>query len=311
MRYLLSFAALAVITALGWFWLSGGFDQLGSWAGSQQREFQNTIARALRSARAGEAGAIIALLTACFAYGLAHAAGPGHGKVLIGGYGFARRVPMLRLSLIALAASLGQAVTAVALVTLGILVFNLGRQALVDTTEVMMAPVSYGAIALIGLWLVWRGARKLMQRPLIHEHSHGHDHSHAHDHNHHGNSHHCATCGHAHGPTLEEVERVGSLREALVLIAGIAIRPCTGALFVLIITWQMGILGVGIAGTFAMAIGTALVTIMVGLAASGLSGGMLAGLSGSPQMARAMAGIEMLAGIAVAFVAGGLLLRAI
>lgn len=301
MRYLLSLAALGVVAALGWFWLSGGFDQLGSWAASQQRDFQNTIARALRSARAGETGAVIALLAACFAYGLAHAAGPGHGKVLIGGYGFARRVPMLRLSLIALAASLGQAVTAVALVTVGILAFNLGRQALVDTTEAMMAPVSYGAIALIGLWLVWRGARKLLQRPHVHDHDHDHE----------GDGHHCATCGHAHGPTLDEVDKVASLREALVLIAGIAIRPCTGALFVLIITWQMGILGVGIAGTFAMAVGTALVTIMVGLAASGLSGGMLAGLSGSPQMARAMAGIEVLAGVAVAFVAGGLLLRAI
>lgn len=299
MRYFLSLAALVAIATLGWLWLSGGFDQLSAWAAAQQRDFQNGIARALRSARAGEAGAVAALLLACFAYGLAHAAGPGHGKVLIGGYGFARRVPMLRLSLIALAASLGQAVTAVALVTLGILVFNLGRQALVDTTETMMAPVSYGAIVLIGLWLIWRGARKLVQRP--------HDYDHAHE----GDGHTCASCGHAHGPTLDQVDRVGTLREALALIAGIAVRPCTGALFVLIITWQMGILWIGIAGTFAMAIGTALITILVGLAASGLSGGVLAGLSGSPQLARAMAGIEMLAGGVVVVLAGGLLLRAI
>ncbi|MEW9918116.1 nickel/cobalt transporter [Marimonas sp. MJW-29] len=297
MRYVLSLATLAVLATLGWFWLTGGFDQLSAWAASQQREFQNTIARALRGARAGEAGAVIALLTACFAYGLAHAAGPGHGKVLIGGYGFARRVPMLRLSLIALLASLGQAVTAVALVYLGVLVLNLGRQALVDTTEALMAPVSYGAIALIGLWLVWRGARKLMHKP--------HDHAHA------GHDHVCDTCGHAHGPTLQQVEHAGTLREAVVLIAGIAIRPCTGALFVLIITWQMGIGALGIAGAFAMAIGTALITIFVGLAAGGLRGGVLAGLTGSPQMARAMAGLEILAGGVVVILAGGLLLRAI
>lgn len=297
MRYLLSLATLAVLALLGWFWLTGGFDQLSAWAASQQREFQNTIARALRAARAGEAGAVIALLTACFAYGLAHAAGPGHGKVLIGGYGFARRVPMLRLSVIALLASLGQAVTAVTFVYLGVLVLNLGRQALVDTTEALMAPVSYGAIALIGLWLVWRGVRKLIHKP--------HDHAHA------GDGAVCDHCGHAHGPTLEQVEHAGTLREALALIAGIAIRPCTGALFVLIITWQMGIGALGIAGAFAMAIGTALITIFVGLAAGGLRGGVLAGLAGSPQMARAMAGIEMLAGLVVVILAGGLLLRAI
>ena len=297
MRYVLTAASLLVLAALALFWGTGGLDRLGLWAAAQQKEFQNGMARALRAVRAGEAGAVIALLGACFAYGLAHAAGPGHGKVLIGGYGLARRVPMLRLSVIALLASLGQAVSAVVLVYAGVLLLNATRQALVDTTEALMAPVSYGAIALIGLWLAWRGARRLRRKP--------------HDHAHEGEGHVCESCGHAHGPTLDQVESAGSAREALALIAGIAVRPCTGALFVLIITWQMGIAAMGIAGTFAMALGTALVTIAVGLAAGGLRGGLLAGLGGSPQLARAMAGLELLAGAVVVFVAVGLLMRAV
>lgn len=305
MRYALSLAALALTAILAWFWFSGGFDRLGLWAALQQRDFQNAIAGGLRRVRAGEGAAMTAVLGGCFAYGLAHAAGPGHGKVLIGGYGFARRVPMLRLSLIALLASLGQAVTAVVLVYVGVWVLNLSRDRMIGMTEAIMAPVSYGAIALIGAWLLWRGLRKLLPQ------GRGHAHHHTHDHHHVGDGETCASCGHAHGPSLDQVEQVGSLREALVLIAGIAVRPCTGALFVLIITWQMGIGGLGIAGAFAMAVGTALVTIFVGLAASGLSGGLLAGLSGSPKMARAVAGIETLAGAAVVFIALGLLLRAI
>lgn len=297
MRYFLSIAAFVVLCALGWFWFSGGFDSLGRWAASQQRDFQNAIAGGLRRVRGGEMAAITGVLLACFAYGLAHAAGPGHGKVLIGGYGMARKVPMLRLSLIALAASLGQAVTAVLLVYAGILVLNLGREVMVDVTEAIMAPVSYAAIALIGMWLVWRGLRKLLhQEP---------------DHAHQGEDRTCSSCGHAHGPSLEQVEQAGSLREAAILIAGIAVRPCTGALFVLIITWQMGIGGLGIAGAFAMAFGTALITIFVGLVAGGLRGGMLAGLSGSQQFAKAAAGVEFLAGMIVVFLAGGLLLRAL
>jgi nickel/cobalt exporter len=95
------------------------------------------------------------------------------------------------------------------------------------------------------------------------------------------------------------------------LVGGIAMRPCTGALFVLIITWQMGIGGLGIGGAFAMALGTAMITVFVGLAAGGLRGGVLAGLSGSSQVARVVAGIELLAGSVVVFIAGGLLLRAL
>lgn len=304
MRYVLSLAALTAMAALATLWLNGGLDRLAVWAASEQRAFQSGIARSLRAIRAGDAGAVAALLMGCFAYGLVHAAGPGHGKVLIGGYGFARRVPMLRLSLIALLASLGQAITAIILVYAGVLIFNAGREAMVSTTEALMAPLSYAAIALIGAWLCWRGVRKLLTGSATH-HRHRHNHNHAM----HGAA--CASCGHAHGPTLEEVERVGNLREAVVLIGGIALRPCTGALFVLIITWQMGIGVMGIAGTVAMALGTGLVTVAVGLAAGTLRGGMLAAFTGSRGLARAMAGIELLAGGVVVIIAVGLLLRAI
>lgn len=297
MRRVLSIAAIALLLVLGVLWMTGAFDRLGFWAAQQQRGFQETIALSLRATRAGEAGAVLALLGACFAYGLAHAAGPGHGKVLIGGYGMARAVPMMRLSLIALAASLGQAVTAVALVYTGVFVFNLGREALVGVTEDVMAPVSYGAIALIGLWLMWRGLRRV--REPVHDHAHE------------GDAAVCSSCGHAHGPTLDQVRETRSLRDAVLLIGGIAVRPCTGALFVLILTWQMGIGMIGIAGAFAMAIGTAIVTIAVGLAAGGLRGGMLAGISGSPRFAQVAAVVELLAGGVVLLLAGGLLLRAL
>ncbi|MGJ8626901.1 MAG: nickel/cobalt transporter [Sulfitobacter sp.] len=300
MRRVVTLAALAAISAVFWVWFSGGFLHLSLWAADQQRAFQNTIATTLRATRAGEAGAILALVTACFAYGLAHAAGPGHGKVLIGGYGFARKVSMVRLSLIALAASLGQAVTAVILVYAGVLILNLSRQAMVGVTEKIFAPASYAAIVAVGGWLVWRGLRRLRAANTP---AQGHDPSD------HGEV--CASCGHAHGPTLHQVEKATSLTETLVLIAGIAIRPCTGALFVLIITWQMGIALVGIAGAFAMALGTALITIAVGLAATGLRGGVLAGAIGSSRGAQIAAVVEVVAGGIVVAIVGGLLLRAI
>ncbi|WP_282170778.1 nickel/cobalt transporter [Ruegeria atlantica] len=315
-KYLIIPVAISIGLLL-WFWGSGGFDHLAAWAAGEQREFQNQIARSLRAARAEQPEAVATLLTVCFAYGFFHAIGPGHGKVLIGGYGLGRNVAFLRLSAISLLSSLGQAVTAVVLVYAGVLVFQMSRASLVDTTERVMAPISYGAIAAIGLWLIFRSIRSFARRhrsEKAHHHEHKHDHHHPHDedHKHHDHDHgFCADCGHRHGPTADEVAQVGSLREAAVLIAGIAARPCTGALFVLILTWQMGIAMVGIAGAFAMALGTATVTTLVGWTSFGLRGGLLASASATRFASVLAPTIELVAGLLIAVIASGLLLRAI
>ncbi|NOC84423.1 nickel/cobalt transporter [Ruegeria sp. HKCCD6428] len=309
-RYLILPVGLAIVLLL-WFWGSGGFDSLAAWAAGEQREFQNQIARSLRAARAEQPEAVATLLTVCFAYGFFHAIGPGHGKVLIGGYGLGRRVAFWRLSAISVLSSLGQAVTAVVLVYAGVLVFQMSRESLVGTTEQVMAPISYGAIALIGLWLVVRSLRSFAKRRNTtspHDHQH-HENDHSHHPHHDGEV--CSDCGHRHGPTAQEVANVGSLREALILIVGIAARPCTGALFVLILTWQMGIAMVGIAGAFAMALGTALVTTLVGWTSFGLRGGLLASASATRFASVLAPTIELVAGLIIAVIASGLLLRAI
>ncbi|WP_170351734.1 nickel/cobalt transporter [Ruegeria atlantica] len=313
-KYLIVPVAIAIALLL-WFWGTGGFDSLAAWAAGEQREFQNQIARSLRAARAEQPEAVATLLTVCFAYGFFHAIGPGHGKVLIGGYGLGRRVAFWRLSAISVLSSLGQAVTAVVLVYAGVLVFQMSRESLVGTTEQVMAPISYGAIAAIGLWLVFRAIRSFARRHRSNtaqaHHDHGHHHGRDHHHDHHHDHDVCSDCGHRHGPSAEEVAQVGSLREALLLIAGIAARPCTGALFVLILTWQMGIAMVGIAGAFAMALGTALVTTLVGWTSFGLRGGLLASASATRFASVLAPTIELVAGLTIAVIASGLLLRAI
>lgn len=286
----------AAVAAL---WLSGSFETLARWAASEQRTFQNGIARTLRALRGGDTGAYVLLLGSCFAYGFFHAIGPGHGKLLVGGYGVARAVPVLRLSVIALLSSLGQAVTAIVLAYGGLWLLGWTRQAMVGAAEDWLAPASYAMIAAIGLWLVWRGTRKIYATSRTTTHTHEGD----------GDT--CSSCGHRHGPSLDEAKEASSLRDAVLLIAGIAVRPCTGALFVLIITWQMGIPFAGIAGAFAMALGTASVTVSVGIAAAGFRGAMLQSLTQARVFVWIMPSLEIAAGLTVLALSGTLLLRAL
>lgn len=240
------------------------------WALEGQREAQTLLARALRALRAGEAGAVATLMGVCFAYGLFHAAGPGHGKLVIGGYGAARRVGALKLSLVALVSSLAQAGTAIGLVALGLWVLGISREAMTGLADDVFQPLSFALIALVGLWLAWRGVRGLMDLR-----GSDHIHEHPHDHPHHGPDATCATCGHAHAPAPDQVAQAGSLRDLAVLIGVVAIRPCTGALFVLILTAQMGAFVAGIAGALAMGVGTASVTVAVALLSVTLREGVL------------------------------------
>ena len=301
MRSLFLIAGLCVLALVVWLWGLGGADDVAQWATEGQRNVQQAMAGYLRKLRAGEAGALAGLLGLCFAYGFFHAAGPGHGKILIGGYGVGARVPVFRLSLLALASSLAQAATAVILVYAGVLLLGATREAMQGAADKIMAPASYGAIALVGLWLLWRGLRRF-KRALHDNHDHAHDDD--------GN---CASCGHRHGPSLDEARSVTSLRDGLAIVAAVAIRPCTGALFLLILTWRMGIDMAGIMGAFVMGLGTASVTVAVAIAAvtlrEGLFARLIAGQGGAA--ARALPLVEVAAGALVAIIAGQLMLTAI
>lgn len=247
-------AGLGVALGLVVFWFFGGLTLVERLAATAQRGLQEAMAGSLRALRAGEAGAVAGLLGLCFGYGFVHAAGPGHGKVLIGSYGVAQRVGFFRLAGISIAASLAQAGVAVGIVLLAFGFLGWTRAEVLGAGEGGLVLAGHMLVLGIGLWLVWRGVRGLRSLPAAgHEHHHGHDHDHGPD---------CG-CGHAHGPAPEAVAGMTGWRDALALIAAVAIRPCSGALLLLVLTAQMGLTAVGIAGAFAMGLGVAFVTVLV------------------------------------------------
>jgi len=310
-RVVLVAGAVLAVT-FGLVWLLGGLDPVQAWVLEQQRQVQNALAGAVRAIKGGQPGAVLGLLSVCFAYGFLHAAGPGHGKLVIGGYGMARRVPFVRLAGVALASSLAQAAVAVGLVYAVVALLGLGRSQAEGLAEEVMAPLGTLMVAGVGLWLVWRGVAGLRAQGAQSSGSHHHHHAHEDHHDHAPHSHGavCDTCGHAHGPTVDEVQHLTGWRDTLALVAGIAMRPCSGALFLLILTWQLGIASTGIIGTFAMGLGTAMVTIGVAAMAVWAREGALASLPGQGA-ARFLPLFEIIAGLVVAVAALSLLTTAL
>lgn len=299
----LGFATLGLILAAAlWLWGFGGAQQISTWAADGQREVQQAMAGYLRALKRGDVHAFLGLMGLCFSYGFFHAIGPGHGKLVIGGYGLASKIDRTRLAALAVASSLAQAATAVLLVLAGTIFLGWGRAAVTDTADKWLAPVSTAAIALVGMWLALRALRMLQsQRRALQDHHHHHVHDHE------GL---CSTCGHAHGPTPEQAANVHSLKDAAAIIAAVAIRPCTGALFLLIITWSMGIFAAGIAGAFVMALGTASVTVLVAFASATFRARLVASLEGTAGMLTLAAWLQLLVGLGIAALATQMTLAA-
>lgn len=114
-----------------------------------------------------------------------------------------------------------------------------------DFAETYLAALSYLAIAAVGAVLIWRGASMKLRERNKAGHAHG-----AHDAD-------CG-CGAKHGPSLEEVAGLRSIRETVLLILSVAVRPCTGAVFLLVIAWQLGIRLAGACAAVVMGLGTSL-----------------------------------------------------
>lgn len=245
---------------------SGLFGGLTAWIYLKQQEFYRMLTGALRSMRDG-GGGLWLLVGLSFAYGVFHAAGPGHGKAVISSYMLANEVALRRGVLLSFASAGLQAVSAIALMTAVFLVLRGTAVSMTDATQ-FMEIASYLLVTGFGAWLLWRKAgpalRGLVWGRPVHSLSSAHvpaAYHHHHDHHHHGHAEGeaCATCGHSHAP---DPKRLGGehfdWRTAWAAIVAVGLRPCTGALVVLGFAFLNGLWAGGLLSVFAMALGTAI-----------------------------------------------------
>jgi len=235
------------------------------WARDEQQNFYGQMSKAMRQIHEGNGWAsALTLMFLSFGYGVFHAAGPGHGKAVISAWLLATENDLRRGVLVALMSAIVQAITAVALVSALLLLVNGAGTAAKDMAAYLES-ASFALIAVMGAYLLWTGLKAMGWRlpqlaratsaapsgaelhfeivnllPVGPGHVHGPD---------------CG-CDHAHLPAAADVREAWSWGKAFSLAFAVGIRPCTGALLVLIFANALGLYWAGVLSTFVMAFGT-------------------------------------------------------
>jgi ABC-type nickel/cobalt efflux system permease component RcnA len=293
-------------------------DGVFGWILQKQAEFYRSLSAAIRSAKA-DGSAVWGLFGLSFAYGIFHAAGPGHGKGVISSYVVANDETWMRGVVLSFASAFLQALVAVAIVGVAAALLNATASTMAQAVRYIEI-VSYALILLLGLRLTWTKGRALIAawrghgrhaHAHIHAHDHRHDHGHHHDHHHdHGHEHHVhdEQCDHSHGPEPEQLAGAGGWQRGLTAVIAVGARPCSGAILVLVFALAQGLFWAGVAATFIMGLGTAITVAAIAVfaasardvarrfAAARPGGGMLL-----------LRGIEVAAAIAVVLFGAGLL----
>lgn len=319
------------------------------WVQKAQEDFYRGLEGAL-SALKHDWTAFWVLGGLSFLYGVFHAAGPGHGKVVIGSYMLANERQVRRGIGLSFAAAMMQSLVAVVFVGVAAAILGLSSVAMNDAVG-WIEKASYGLVALLGLWLI---ARKLFGWGG-HSHDHGpdlmaraHEHLHAdeapkhallnertpsfnfrtglqpaggpsldaygrvpgdahygHDH---GNDDHEHDHAHHHVVTAEQTG--GDWREQLGVVLGVGLRPCSGALVVLVFALSQGILPAGIAAVFLMGLGTAITVSVLAVLAVGAKGFAARYLGAEGKLGGRLVWWAELCGALVVFAFGAVLLLA-
>jgi nickel/cobalt exporter len=320
------------------------------WLLMKQSEFYRQMSSTIRAAKA-DGSAVWTLLAISFAYGIFHAAGPGHGKTVISSYLVANEETARRGIALSFVSALMQSLVVVLIVGIGAWLLNVTASTMCGAERVIEI-ASYTLIAAFGIRLVWTkgasfiralrssyGRSGLQLAPVLanaaalhhaHEHhSHDHDgpghhhhdhasayatvvhehgpgHAHTQHHDHHHDHVHDEHCGHSHGPEPAQLAGPGGWRRGLSAVFTVGIRPCSGAILVLVFALAQGLFWAGIAATFVMGLGTAITIATIAIlavSAKGLARRMTASREGSGALL--MRGIEFgAAGLVLLFGVG-------
>jgi nickel/cobalt exporter len=297
------------------------------WLMAEQSQLTHLIAAKVHALH-GQPSAAWGLVGLGLAYGVFHAAGPGHGKAVLASYMLANESSLKRGAVMALMAALLQALVAIGLVGAAGFIFNATASQMNRAADWIVL-ASYCGVAAIGMWLVWRKGGALAaalsrhfdlrravasapayagvawRRPALSLSA---------------AAFHAAAprgapptdaCGHVHAPDPAQFDAGFSWRDAAGTVIAAGVRPCSGAILVLVFALAQGLFAAGVAATFAMALGTAVTTgALAWMAVFAKSTAMRLAAGENSRLALVARGFEFAAALGVLAVGVALLVSA-
>ena len=268
------------------FSVGGPFGPLMQWINVHQQMFYRALTGALKAMRE-DGWALGSLIGLSFAYGVFHAAGPGHGKAVISSYMIANETQLKRGILISFVSALIQGAVAIGLVGAAWLVLRGTSITMTKATQAMEI-ASFAMVALFGAWLLVRKlwSLRIRREPVAVFATAGETPAGRTtgmgtglrfqgkpvfaDHDHDGTGDLCAACGKSHAPDPMLLKgRNFSLQEAWSAIIAVGLRPCSGAIIVMSFALLNGLFLGGVLSVLAMSLGTAItVSLLATMAVS-------------------------------------------
>jgi nickel/cobalt exporter len=267
------------------------------WLLTKQSEFYREMSSTIRAAK-NDGSAVWSLLAISFLYGIFHAAGPGHGKAVISSYLVANQETARRGIILSFVLP---SLVAVLIVGIGAWFLNATAKTMCGSERIIEI-ASYTFIAVFGARLLWIKGGGLvralrvsrspigsqmpalafadapLERHAANDHSHRNSPFHSHDDgarneailHEHGSlddsTHvHDAHCGHSHGPQPGDLAGPGGWQRGFSAILTVGIRPCSGAILVLVFALAQGLFWAGIAATLVMGLGIAITVATIAI----------------------------------------------
>ncbi len=280
------------------------------WIQQQQQTFYKAMTTSLKAIK-NDGNTAWYLIGLSFAYGIFHAAGPGHGKAVISSYMLANEVAAKRGIMLSFASAMLQGITAIVVIS-AIMLFLRGTGIKISNLAGSLEITSYFLVMLLGVYLLWT---KVFVKKPAHAHAHNHSDHHHSDHHHadHPDPHHVHSddcgCGHSHAADPAMLEGKLGAKEALSAIFAVGLRPCSGAIIVLTFAFLNSLIVAGVLSTIAMSIGTGITVATLALIAVGAKNVAIK-ITGAQSSLSTIHRVIEISGAALVFILGLLLFSA-